>query len=293
MCRQVFEECHVFIHTWSLLDTASSQPRRLSSRECLDVVSRKLAPTAVTVETQRAEEHDEDPRLRSWGVLNESLFKIRMNTASMLGGLDLMSRHEEQTGVEYSAAVRIRLDLGSYRWFKKGYDKPLFLSPNGWGNVRHAADQHQRGKVKSRGGVSTCTACRLKSTDFCLWSAPAAALRDMLEELRGNRFDRLVVGGGGLLPCQQRLRNLTTTCRFHPVAFSENVLFCAMHAAGLRFCPHGNDQNLRGRGPILVPAALPAVVWSREAGWRNESSINRAGPFVPRVHRWIKGRFVY
>ena len=88
MCRQVFEECHVFIHTWSLLDTASSQPRRLldtassqprrlSSRECLDVVSRKLAPTAVTMETQRAEEHDEDPRLRSWGVLNESLFKIR------------------------------------------------------------------------------------------------------------------------------------------------------------------------------------------------------------------------
>ena len=67
----------------------------------------------------------------------------------------------------------------------------------------------------------------------------------------------------------------------------------ARHAAGLRFCPHGNDQNLRGRGPILVPAALPAVVWSREAGWRNESSINRAGPFVPRVHRWIKGRFVY
>ena len=133
-CRQAFGgRCDVFLHTWSRLEkpaTDSSIGRAgsngqqalwpsvrhrlslasVSSLSCVGDVARALSPSAVAVEEQVLGHH----RAERWGAFGENLHNFRMNAAGMAGGLALMERHAEAMNVTYSAAVRIRADLGDF-----------------------------------------------------------------------------------------------------------------------------------------------------------------------------------
>ena len=214
MCREAFHgRCDVFIYTWSTLEKAAAPyntqgrtllaPSNSSSWACLEAVSRALEPTVVSAVVQPARP-EVQPSMQSWGRLGESLASFRMNSAAVIGGLDLMRSYASSMRVNYSAVARMRLDMGSRRWTRFGH---VFLAPMGWANIRSRADEDARG-----GGqpglareVSTCDVPRVKLTDFCMWSSPPAALLDAFEELRGGRFDSLILGGGGAAPCDSLL----------------------------------------------------------------------------------------
>ena len=143
-CRAAFEICDVFIHTWDTLDRPPKRPPRSgpngticiparrgggcqrnpsfwslwaaeaptkSSLPCVAQLANVLNPVAITVERQ-----DRAPGLasdvRMWNSA-ETLKSFRMNSASMIGGGELVRRHAASMARTYHAAVRMRADVGS------------------------------------------------------------------------------------------------------------------------------------------------------------------------------------
>jgi hypothetical protein len=84
----------------------------------------------------------------------------------------------------------------------------------------------------ARSELVTCGHPRYKLSDACHWSVPTEPLHRTVSALHGASFDRVVYGGEG---CAAYLNSTDEEAgkRRIPVV-SENVLYCAMHAAGVR-----------------------------------------------------------
>ena len=78
-----------------------------------------------------------------------------------------------------------------------------------------------------------CGHPRYKHTDFCQWSVPPDPMRRTVEALTGPSFDRVIYGGEG---CLSWLNSTSETegRTFRIPTVSENVLYCAMRAAGVQ-----------------------------------------------------------
>ena len=80
----------------------------MPSWPCLQNLSIGLNATAVWVEQQPPAPLS----LETWATPNQTMHSFRMNAASMVSGVDLMTHHATLNGRVYSAAVRIRADVG-------------------------------------------------------------------------------------------------------------------------------------------------------------------------------------
>lgn len=179
----------------------------------------------------------------------------------MAGGAALATRHAAAMNFTYSAAVRMRADVGAGR-------SQWFLSDVGWANVYRRAAAAARAMLRKAvaAEVVTCGWRRFKGTDFCLWSAPASTLLNTIQSLHGGGFDRVVSGTpcgessprasasastpdsvsgpavrpGHLPPAEPQLHprcHHDRSClwelnRSHIPLVSENILICAMTASG-------------------------------------------------------------
>lgn len=262
-CRAVFDECDLFLHTWSSLDKAPEYAHgynatrscrgscrwlahafNSSSLPCVAAISRAVGPlAAVTVERQ---EHAARPHAaRTWNNrTGETLANFRMNGASMVAGGSLVRRHAEAMNRSYAAAVRMRADIGSSNIAARGAFSSQFLNNRSWASVRwHANATLRRRGARAPGARSglqlfSCDrvgrrpSLRQKRVDFCFWSAPAAPVLDVLQALRAE----LSGDEAREAACRAYLStgNLTggLTQPITPDSvFSEHVLFCAMRRA--------------------------------------------------------------
>ena len=230
-------------------DATPDQTQEPPSWPCIEKLSSLLPLTAASIETQLPPSPERLAAERPWGVFGENLINMRKQMASALGCLELMARHTSVSGVEYHAAVRLRADLGDRRWAGKA---GVFIEPAGWRTVRRRADALVQGKLSTEGHIEivTCGHPRVKHTDFCQWSVPPNPMRRMVETLNGPSFDDVVYGGEGCasflsnasFPPAQAPSPLFPNGRTSKIPlFSENVLFCAMRAAGVK--PSGIDDR--------------------------------------------------
>ena len=267
MCRSAFARCDIFLHTWDRLEKPPpptlNTTRRCSAKSshkcrknprlfdtphrsswpCVQNVTALLDPVAVTVERQdRALGHASDER--RW-TMHETLQGFRMNSASMIGGAELVRRHAAAMGHQYAAAVRMRADVGATNIDLRSDFRPQFLSNRSWRSVRvhamlaaangHTNDHDDGSHGSAPRMLMNCQRPRMKRMDFCFWSAPAAPLLDVMGALRVE----LSGDESREQACRAYLNhNFTTSymCQyglgtmFHSL-FSEHILFCAMHAA--------------------------------------------------------------
>lgn len=273
-CRSAFGgRCDVFLHTWSTLQKSAgyfehgadhshwnlSLGRRMqltrptgvtrASEACVRTLRDRLAPTAVAIDTQPPPTAAELARERPWGASGENLLNMRRQIAGMRAGFNLM----RELGRTYDAAVRMRADLGDNRLGAKHRGK--FLTEAGWKVVSRRAALHARGQLGAlrSSELVTCDRPRTHAMDFCLWSAPPAPLLRTAEALAGASFDAIVHGGGGE-SCAAYLNRTSTpwlngSSDAHGAAgvplYSENILFCAMRAVGVRPSPlaDGNPNH--------------------------------------------------
>ena len=298
-CREAFSgHCDVFLHTWSTIQKeggfwvhghnhsewnislgrrlATSQPMGIpppSSWSCVQALNDLLSPSSVAVEVQRPPSADELARAKPWGWGGENLLNMRMQVSSIMGGLRLAQQHAMAARVEYSAAVRMRADLGDQRISRKFRD--MFLDSHGWKIVSRRALLHARGLLDSNRSAElvTCNRPRLKTVhaarvdaahaslwaaclhvcmssrvrggrqvDFCQWSVPPDPLRRTIEVMSGEAFNRVVYGGEGcaayLNRSGQPWRPLGSGQPERPAPVglplvSENIMYCAMRDAGV------------------------------------------------------------
>ena len=260
-CMQAFSgQCDVFIHTWittqkaapfrmhgaALNDSSLPGPNLTSvqanssvhdialSWKCVEVLQLALSATAVAIEAQAVPSHAQMASVRPWGAMRENLLNMRMQVASAIGGLQLMRRHATAMGVTYHAAVRMRADIGASTWqtSRKGW----FLNAAGYRTMRRRADLYAKKQLPSTKSdeLVLCGHPRYKHTDFCNWSVPPDPLVRTMEMLTGEAFDQVIYGGEG---CEAYLTNNATDGVGRPMhipAVSENVLYCAMRAGGVR-----------------------------------------------------------
>ena len=257
-CRSRFAgQCDVFIHTWDVLDKGKGYVEtpdgqrctklcrktiaqsKMSSWPCVHNLSASFNATAVWVERQPP------PPQRTSIFANQSMANFRMNAASMANGVDLMMRHASLTGQTasqlYSAAVRIRADVGSRKMRGRPDFRSQFLDDVGWAHVRRRAGLALAGELSSHEvmEIVTCHRPYEKRIDFCFWSAPVTALQQSLAALRSDVIDRLI-SGDRRGECQEHLRSN----RLPPM--TENVLFCAMSSHGVRQSPLWDSWALGG-----------------------------------------------
>ena len=175
-------------------------------------------------------------------MIGENLLNLRMQSASVKAGVDLMARHAATTGLDYHAVARMRADLGD-PGFGHGDRDHLFLNLAGWKTLRRRSNLLLRGKLTARMAeeVVVCVHPRYKHSDFCHWSVPPAPLQRTVEQLVGSSFDALVYHGAGLgskhADCAAYL-NSTDETQTPPKTriplVSENIYYCAMRAARAR-----------------------------------------------------------
>ena len=148
-CQARFAACDVFMHTWDTLDKApsyalenrSSTGNRISSWACAHKLRDALNLSSIAIESQPPIA----PRSGTWE--NQSLASMRMNVASMAGGVALMRQRAEMTGQSYAAAVRIRADVGSRKMQGRSDFRQQFLDATGWAHVRHRAQLASMGEL--------------------------------------------------------------------------------------------------------------------------------------------------
>ena len=72
------------------------------------------------------------------------------------------------------------------------------------------------------------------SQDFCQWSVPTDALTRTIRVLAESNasFDRVVYGGDDAESCAEYLNRSTNAAKHSIPPVSENILYCAMNAAG-------------------------------------------------------------
>jgi len=231
-CHEAFNRsCDVFIHTWDALDwigpkakgrrydTLQGQLSATKSWRCVAQIAEALAPVSIAVGTQNDSALTSDSH--SWTNW-EALGGTRMNSASIAFGVELMQRHAHLKGGLYSAAVRLRADVGSSRFAsltKKSEYRRNIISSTGWGHVAARA----RRLLPSR-EVNQCGHPNFKHLDWCFWSAPAAAMVAL-----GSALHAAWAGGGGAFA--ERCRNRILASKV--AAFSENTLLCAMREANV------------------------------------------------------------
>ena len=191
-----------------------------SSWPCVRQLVELLAPAAVSVERQQrlrrsaASTVGADP-LSAW----EARKNFRMNVAGMQAGLELMRRHAASMGLNYTAVVRIRADVGGKTVAEKRGWSQQFLSEVGWYHVQRRAAAWVSGKLPLALSqeLVTCGNPRVTRMDFCWWSVPeapltrtAATLQEGLERNSFGQSCRDYVNASGV------------------PAFTESVLFCAL-----------------------------------------------------------------
>ena len=274
-CRAAFDgRCDFFLYTWDRLDKGPEFPggapvqfpggnnrcsplcqqtmhqHNTSAWSCVSNLSATLAPAAVAVESQDRLQDDDTP----W--VNQSLRGFRMNTAAMLGGLDLMTRHAAAMGHTYDAVVRLRADVGCRKMRGRPEFREQFIDTDGWQRVRKkAAAVHNNSAELAphlRSQIELCDRPRKKRIDFCFWSAPPEPLLRTVESLRGDELDRLArnvstnmsspdwlvhLPVGGLAPASSLPDSARYLDRRHMPLFVENLLFCAARARGVRWPP--------------------------------------------------------
>ena len=253
-CRiAFFNRCDVFLHSWStthkapsfsvrgdslgnysrLSDLQLTNKTAVSSWKCVEAVRNALGATTVAVEDQTPPSADRLADLRAWGTVGENLFNMRMQMASVLGGLQLMSRHAVTTGIEYHAVARMRADIGDASWRETRPE--WFLNEAGWRTIRRRADLlfHNSLPTAKSNELVMCGHPRYKQTDFCNWSVPPAPMMRAVAKLNGASFDQTVYGGEG---CEAYLTKNFTDASGRAIrvpAVSENILYCAMREAGV------------------------------------------------------------
>ena len=237
-CRAAFQgRCDVYLHTWDALEKAQEyghrgtlhgnrclksckSQRSLSNRSswpCVAQLRSIISPVSVAVERQEHERREEDAR--AFGA--ETLKNFRMNTASMLSGVRLMTRYAKTMGREYAAAVRMRADYGGMR---RSEFREQFLTSDGWMRIRQRADDACLRRAKRTANrLELCDKPRSRRVDFCFWSSPVGPLIRAVEALE----DELSGNATSEARCQSYLNALRVA------VFSENILFCAMHRAGV------------------------------------------------------------
>ena len=257
-CRKEFRECDIFLHTWDRLDKGQdympprcrrwhckqiAEQHNKSAWPCVTALSAALDPLAAVV-VERQDRELDDEALWTFGPLNQSLRNFRMNTAAMVGGVDLVSRHAAAMNHTYAAIVRMRADVGSRKMRGKPEFHEQFLNANGWRRVGARAaevEQHSTLATSYDKELVLCDRPRLKRTDFCFWSSPAAPVLRVVESFRGHAFTRLArarneSARGRPVACLDYLE------RNHAPPYSENLLLCALHEHNLAL--HGMEWLL-------------------------------------------------
>lgn len=259
MCREVFGgNCNIFIHSWStthkdaifkvhhsnmtqrveniLSSNHSAYRRAASAWPCVPLLARAVETTSITLEEQKTPSMEALARVDTWGAMHENLMNFRWQIASVHAGLGLMSRHAAMAHVRFHAVVRMRADLGE-RSLPQSW-RETFLKAAGWRTVRRRADLLARGALdaKRASEIVTCGRLRFKYTDFCQWSVPASALERTIDALGSSTasFERVVYGGDGREPCAHYLNRTDNAVQMRIPPVSENIMYCAMNAAGTR-----------------------------------------------------------
>lgn len=251
-CRAAFDVCDIFLHTWDWLEKPLNfselqhGPRKkcgqncrtairlnASSWPCVSRVVAALNPAAVTVERQdRWQGYEVDARM--WNSA-ETLRNFRMNGASMYGGADLVRRHSHTMNHTYVTAVRMRAEVGSANIDLRGAFKDQFLTNRSWLALgRYAVNYSQPLANPFHRQVMTCDIPRIKRIDFCSWSIPADPLLDTLQALKAHLAGNPKVEDACRLYLTERFQApFICGSGLGRSVFSESVLFCAMHAAGV------------------------------------------------------------
>ena len=207
------------------------------SFRCVETVREALSAVAVSVEQQTGPRPEHLAAVRPWGALGENLLNMRMQMASVSAGLELAHRHASAMGFAYHAVARMRADCGDQTWC---VNREVFLSEDGWQTMRRRANQLILGvlPLEKRTEVVSCGHPRFKHTDFCQWSVPSEPLRRTIEQLTGDAFERTIYQrseDGMYADCADYLNATNEKEHKHRMPLvSENVLYCALRAAGLR-----------------------------------------------------------
>jgi hypothetical protein len=227
-----------------------------SSWPCVGELRKLMPLTAVSVEDQPPPPPSDDgdhllSRELSWGPAKENLLNMRMQLASMRGGLDLARRHASsvERHVRYTAVVRMRADIGDNRvGGGRLMQAELFPSRASWQAIRRRADLYVSGKLDQRRAneLVTCRHPRTKLTDFCQWSVPMGPLVRVVDALSGDEFARTVFGDGRHESCLSFLNR--TIPPWLDLDTREETM---NDEAGARRGGHG-------RGPTTSPGALPS-----------------------------------
>lgn len=259
LCRAHFD-CDVFLHTWSVLDRStdvvrpggtSRGDRAIASRHlrsswpCVHNLSIALNLTAAQVETQLPEADQPLSHVYAAYPRWMNAWAMSMNAATMAGGMALARRHAAAMGITYSAAVRMRADVGSHH-MKPAHFQEQFLSRVGWTNVARRASDLTAGYLSADRATElvTCGRPYLKRVDFCSWSVPPRPLDATLALLAD--FAQSFGPDGSACAAFLRERVLPQ--------FMENTLICAAHMAGNVTMSSFWDGRLWDNQPNCNPA---------------------------------------
>ena len=200
-----------------------------------------MQPAALLIQKQPPPPKPEhDPKMGQSGA---SLEGIRLAYNGILAAVDLMTRHVDETRVGYSAAIRLRLDMGTLHAQLRG------ALPD-WSAIRRSVKSEDDRSYALR----SCGAEHLGNigTDNCFWSAPPVALADTVRRVH-TRFRNLF---------SQQYSVARPLCHNQILRHQEVALLCAMRELGVANCA---ATDTHGCGLRLN--RLPSLSEERWATW--------------------------
>ena len=193
-----------------------------------------------------------------------------------------MDRYASLSSTFYAAAVRMRADVGSYKMRSVANFRRQLIDDIGWAHVRRRVELVLAAKsgvaasslhaYPERSEIVTCHRPANKRGDVCFWSAPADPLRRTVTAMRNGGLVAIASDAA----CAQHL----SSHRPKIPLFSENLLICAMHQAGVNRSglfdswelggPECTRQGvpLRYRWLGLAASEARAVCWRRNVTGR-------------------------
>ena len=234
-----------------------------NSTACVSDLVAALEPAAFAVERQDLDAISA-AMLRRSIYFKPPLVAARMNFHGMAAVVRLMNAHAATMNLSYSAAIRMRFDLG----IDHIVDHHMRLPARGWSAVRARALQALAASATD-GGMHAVSQPRalhgchafspgVKGGDNCFWAAPAAVLSEVLLHVVAQLDRYLPVPEAPLSMSLQASRRQqstlgSSTCRQRLLRiFPEAVLLCAMNDTGVLGCA----VNCSGCRSVDTPCGL-------------------------------------
>ena len=215
-CRGVADVCDLFVHTWDTLSAQTGtwhlwqpQAKHESSESCVQMLTRRLRPAAVSIEPQIDYGFGNTTWLGRRGGApldtHVSLNGIRSGIRGIARAAAMRQAHEQKAGIAYDIAIRIRPDLyrrtqGGIAWASMRPGRApcpgrptentswcpinqICSVPSGAWPVIVASQRDEAIK----GCDDQMVPGVVRASDMCYWSAPPAVLDQLRARMSATR----------------------------------------------------------------------------------------------------------